>query len=288
MTKEEYQQKLQTDYWKGYSYALIKERDFTCQDCGRKFYNQRHLLNVHHLRYKDADPWAYDKHDLVVLCRECHEKRHGIYHDNEPHKRRFAPPQFEKSVPPRFDQDEDWVISYMSKPDSHGRGIRRGKSLNNGKIILIVFVVVAFLFFLFSLFILHDNNIKVEEDSVTQSVEELKTKPHSLKKSKDNYGKKSDNNDGQCVINSGEQLEPVSICEDGTVDISSIESNIAVLEKKNHESVQNAARREGVSTEGSTSEILDRINRKHMDGQAKKEGTSTDGSTIDISSINEQ
>ena len=48
MTKEEYERLLKSDYWKGYSYSLIKERDFTCEDCGRQFYNERNKLQVHH------------------------------------------------------------------------------------------------------------------------------------------------------------------------------------------------------------------------------------------------
>jgi hypothetical protein len=84
MTKEEYDNLLQSDYWKGYSYSLIKERNFTCEDCGRSFPNMRNLLQVHHLIYKDANPWSYKPEELIVLCKECHQKRHGIYPDSEP------------------------------------------------------------------------------------------------------------------------------------------------------------------------------------------------------------
>lgn len=78
MTKEEYHALLETDYWKGYSYSIIKERNFTCEDCGRAFPNERNKLQVHHLVYRDVNPWSYKPEELVVLCRECHEKRHGI------------------------------------------------------------------------------------------------------------------------------------------------------------------------------------------------------------------
>ena len=44
MTKEEYQKLLLSDYWKGYSYSLIKERNFTSEDCGKRFYNERNIL----------------------------------------------------------------------------------------------------------------------------------------------------------------------------------------------------------------------------------------------------
>lgn len=78
MTKEEYKNLLNSDYWKGYSYSLIKERNFTCEDCGRTFYNERNKLQVHHLLYRDVNPWSYKPEELVVLCEECHKKRHGI------------------------------------------------------------------------------------------------------------------------------------------------------------------------------------------------------------------
>ena len=83
MTKEEYEKLLQSDYWKGYSYSLIKERNFTCEDCGRSFPNMRHMLQVHHLVYRDANPWSYNPEELIVLCKECHQKRHGIYSEEE-------------------------------------------------------------------------------------------------------------------------------------------------------------------------------------------------------------
>ena len=81
MTKEEYRQLLNSDYWKGYSYSLIKERNFTCEDCGRRFFGQRNKLQVHHLRYRDANPWSYSPDELVVLCDACHRKRHRLYSD---------------------------------------------------------------------------------------------------------------------------------------------------------------------------------------------------------------
>ena len=78
MTKDEYRNLLQSDYWKGYSYSIIKERKFTCEDCGRVFLNERNKLQVHHLVYRDVMPWSYKPEELIVLCGECHKKRHGI------------------------------------------------------------------------------------------------------------------------------------------------------------------------------------------------------------------
>lgn len=78
MTKDEYEKLLKSDYWKGYSYSLIKERNFTCEDCGRHFPNERNKLQVHHLVYRDTNPWSYKPEELIVLCEDCHKRRHGI------------------------------------------------------------------------------------------------------------------------------------------------------------------------------------------------------------------
>ncbi|MBR4650940.1 MAG: HNH endonuclease [Prevotella sp.] len=83
MTREEYRELLNSDYWRGFSYSLIKERNFTCEDCGKQFPGRRDKLQVHHLVYRDKNPWSYKPEELLVLCRECHEKRHGIWIEDE-------------------------------------------------------------------------------------------------------------------------------------------------------------------------------------------------------------
>lgn len=89
MTREEYESLLKSDYWKGYSYSLIKERNFTCEDCGKQFPNERNKLQVHHLLYRDVKPWSYRPSEVVVLCEECHKKRHGIVDDSNQHAQDF-------------------------------------------------------------------------------------------------------------------------------------------------------------------------------------------------------
>jgi len=51
MTREEYDRLHKLDYWKGYSYSLIEERNFTRKDCVRLFTNERNKNQVHHLFY---------------------------------------------------------------------------------------------------------------------------------------------------------------------------------------------------------------------------------------------
>ena len=112
MTREEYERLLQSPYWKGYSYSLIKERNFTCQDCGRSFPNERNKLQVHHLVYRDANPWSYDPDELVVLCEECHKKRHGIKSE--------ATPVEESKVP----ETDSYTRSYSSDYNTSERDVR--------------------------------------------------------------------------------------------------------------------------------------------------------------------
>lgn len=80
MTKQEYKDLLESEYWRGFSFSLIKERNFTCEDCGAYYPNERNKLQVHHLVYRDISPWSYAPEEMVVLCKKCHEKRHGILH----------------------------------------------------------------------------------------------------------------------------------------------------------------------------------------------------------------
>ena len=45
------------------------------------------MLNVHHLTYhNDNKPWQYDKEELLLLCRDCHAKRHRKLNTNIDYK----------------------------------------------------------------------------------------------------------------------------------------------------------------------------------------------------------
>lgn len=70
-TKELYEIFLAQDFWKEFS---RKKRDMVgrCQDCGTT-----DNLQAHHLVYRE-NWFDVQSDDLVVLCRACHEKRHGI------------------------------------------------------------------------------------------------------------------------------------------------------------------------------------------------------------------
>ena len=71
MTKEEYAKLLKDPRWKLKRDKIIKRDKNTCIRCGDTKY-----LQVHHLIYKNTNPWEYDDNDLITLCRNCHKSIH--------------------------------------------------------------------------------------------------------------------------------------------------------------------------------------------------------------------
>lgn len=71
--KQEYQEFLETDYWKNVRETKISMSGYKCQLCGSKS-----NLNVHHNSYEHHGQEHKHLEDLVVLCRECHEVFHKI------------------------------------------------------------------------------------------------------------------------------------------------------------------------------------------------------------------
>ena len=69
-----YAQYLLTDYWKRVRSKAVETAGSRCNDCKRG--NCR--LDVHHKTYAHRGAELQFMGDLVVLCRECHLKRHGL------------------------------------------------------------------------------------------------------------------------------------------------------------------------------------------------------------------
>lgn len=78
MTKEENDILLASNYWIGYSHKLIKERHFTCENCGAHYPGKREMFEVHHLVQRDIKPWLYEPEEVMVLCKDCYARRDGI------------------------------------------------------------------------------------------------------------------------------------------------------------------------------------------------------------------
>ena len=277
MTKEEYEQLLKSDYWKGYSFSLIKERDFTCADCGRRFYNERNKLQVHHLVYRDANPWSYRPEELVVLCEDCHKKRHGI----KDAPKSTTHDSFPSSSTGKYEKRRWHTNNNRKRYHYYTRSRYSFKGCSVLSVILILFV-----FAIFSRVPQEQpsDNAKsintVEKESNTKKTRSKSyrtTAPHSTEDPsstpiEDPYtAQPSEGYEMDLHDNTTEPIE-----SENTV------STLELLEKKNHDDVVEQAKRAGVSTDGTTIEILERINHADVVKQAKKAGVSTDGTTIEI------
>lgn len=295
MTKEEYEKLLQSDYWKGYSYSLIKERNFTCEDCGRSFPNMRHMLQVHHLVYRDANPWSYNPEELIVLCKECHEKRHGIYHDEE-----VVP---EEEITNEKIDEQPYTNTYteeLSKRYAYDNSPR--KKRNWFKFAVLAYVILYLLYL-----VMKDDSSeqKVQETttpvetSITNDVEvkkkEIVTPTKSKKKTATKKQEiKRENSNAEMERPLVEKKQSITIESLMQPDISKqkeiIENKtserqkttLELLEEINHANAVEQAKEAGVSTKGSTLDILERINHANVVKQAKEAGVSTEGSTLDI------
>ena len=296
MTKEEYEKLLQSDYWKGFSYSLIKERNFTCEDCGRTFYNQRNKLQVHHLVYRDINPWSYKPEEMVVLCEECHKKRHGfIQEDNQ-----------EVNTTQTKDTFGDYTKTYSYSTEAKGERMhhsstpKRTRKGNKRKIVF--YAVFAVLFLSLGVFCLQNNdnvNSKFQDTPTNTDKREeiLKNDTPSEAPTKT----VTSNNKPEVV-----EQKPTTSHDTptGAPTRTATSNNIPevveqkqatpqtqpqreksvseILDERTHANVVRQAQQAGVSTEGTTSEILDRITHANVVRQAQQAGVSTDGTTSEI------
>ena len=319
MTKEEYIKLLKSDYWKGYSYSLIKERNFTCEDCGRIFLNERNKLQVHHLVYRDVNPWSYNPEEVVVLCEECHKKRHHITTPTSPIGDASA---YYTQQP--LNKYQDTITPYISnKSDFQGprTTIRKDNLRANSpdpfetnNRIKFRYLVAAFVTLL--VILLNFNNISKDGVEISNNeslmqvidVEPIAEESSTPIASKNNITKKPIHTPSNGIYEDSHdthQNQEVSVVQKySNIGSSStimseelrIDENILLapnrdeselstlemLERKQHADVVERAREVGVSTEGSTLDILERINHANVVERAREAGVSTEGSTLDI------
>ena len=270
MTREEYENLLKSDYWKGYSYSLIKERNFTCEDCGRQFMNERNKLQVHHLVYRDANPWSYKPEELVVLCEECHKRRHGIMPEPENESRPiYNTPNNSQTV-----NNRNVITNRSPWPEE------KAKSFNWSYIIL---GVLLFLFISFGIEYAFKNG-KIETTKKIVQPTLIHEPAKATTQTKENTNRKAHRQEKVHSISKNSEDVPQDKVSEQTQrkEVTEELSTLDLLEKKQHADVVKRAKRAGVSTEGSTIDIIERINHAEVVKQAKRAGVSTDGSTIDI------
>lgn len=315
MTKEEYERLLKSDYWKGYSYSLIKERNFTCEDCGRSFYNERNKLQVHHLVYRDVNPWSYRPEEVIVLCEECHKRRHGIPTESAESTSYTRKPwgEYNKDYSSTTGTKAETVFSsrtpnanrdpYPIEPERpHGFQF---KYLIYGILLFLVVMIGRDLLFKHS----SDNNNKSSDEQNELVIENSQTTPSSSfeEKRPDSYRRTSSKKETKEIDNISStpsvdedvilaSEEPTPVTNTAKVESPKVEhidesspkgtgrelSTSEILEKRTHANVVKQAQRAGVSTEGTTSEILERITHANVVKQAQRAGVSTEGTTSEI------
>lgn len=281
MTREEYERLLKSDYWKGYSYSLIKERNFTCEDCGRRFPNERNKLQVHHLVYRDVNPWSYRPDEVIVLCEECHRKRHGIKDEPSPNThetwRGFAASTSTDTFPSNDGTDLD-----RNRIDRGYRYTIKHRRKFKLKYVLFILLLACVLSYYWDSFSKQkeetrktrntETNEKIATHRSTSSAARSKRPTHA--QSAEETPVTSSNK----LIDENESYPETQSDEDNGEELSTLE----LLERRNHADVVEQARHAGVSTEGTTLEILERINHADVVKQAKRAGVSTEGSTLEI------
>ena len=308
MTKEEYQNLLQSDYWKGFSYSLIKERNFTCQDCGRSFYNERNKLQVHHLVYRDIYPWSYKPEEMLVLCEDCHRRRHGLPPKMEEHSYTpFGTPSYSNGS---YAGHNAQTIGH---DDSYRyAGLYNQKSERSTKI-KFVLICIILLCSVMSVDLYLRTDREKENKKPTNTVEYTSGKIQSAPiKDILNIENNTFNNGTTTQTktktkskkNVYEELDGLMDFESTSLDnieeeLSSSEivnpekkskrsgaekelSTLEILERRSHANAVEQGKRAGVSTEGSTLDILERISHANAVEQGKRAGVSTEGSTLDI------
>lgn len=68
-----YSEKLLDPRWQRKRLEILSRSDFQCEAC----MDSENTLHVHHKHYiKGREPWEYEPHELVVLCKECHSNEH--------------------------------------------------------------------------------------------------------------------------------------------------------------------------------------------------------------------
>lgn len=320
MTKEEYERLLKSDYWRGYSYSLIKERNFTCEDCGRQFLNERNKLQVHHLVYRDTNPWSYNPDEVIVLCEECHKRRHGII---EPEPTPSESAGYSSSYSFCSENNEERSDSFGNNTSAYFNGVADRNSRNpwpeekksKFKWEYIIYGLLALLALNLGYNNLQNldsaNKVKNQKETLHLNGDVLNESEPQIQDQNDISSHKNQLGKGvsvrrhttvqptEAVLSSSEtesarpqtdiQSSPNLSTAPKTAtsrkqNTKSDEglSTLELIERRNHQDAVNRAKSMGLSTEGSTLDILERINHAEVVNRAKRAGVSTKGSTLDI------
>lgn len=72
--RKHYDEYLKDSRWLAFRQFIFGVKGYKCEKCG-----STECLQIHHKHYfRGLFPWEYTCNDVMVLCRSCHEKIHGI------------------------------------------------------------------------------------------------------------------------------------------------------------------------------------------------------------------
>ena len=73
-TPQTYAEQLKDSRWAAFRTFVFIVNGMKCKHCGT-----RHNLQVHHPKYiSGRKAWEYTCNEVIVLCKECHQKEHNI------------------------------------------------------------------------------------------------------------------------------------------------------------------------------------------------------------------
>lgn len=69
-----YKEQLKTEQWDKFRKLVLSKRGKACELCG-----STKRLQIHHQKYKYGHKaWEYSINDVIVVCKDCHERLHNI------------------------------------------------------------------------------------------------------------------------------------------------------------------------------------------------------------------
>lgn len=261
MTKEEYHRLLKSDYWKGFSYSIIKERNYTCEDCGAYYPQERNKLQVHHLVYRDINPWSYKPEEMVVLCEDCHKKRHGLY--------------VYKPIDDSFKEKIHAILLNVWYKIKHSfKGIHFKRRSFRKLLFLILIFCIAFCYVKNIGLPKRESQENTEvdidnnKDKTIKSPKSIKSRTTKEKVVEDENEIVNNEVDDEQASSEGDDFEVV----EASVTTEPVEEQVMTKkEARKHAKAVKKALKEGVSTEGTTEEILERIKQAKIAKKAEKD-----------------
>lgn len=88
--RKSYRDKLNSLEWFEFRNRQLERANNECWNCGSWT-----DLEVHHLIYRNCEPWEYADEEVRVLCGECHTDIHVVSDDIWVHLLRFQPHELE-------------------------------------------------------------------------------------------------------------------------------------------------------------------------------------------------